>query len=240
LALSAAGLVFGRAPAASRPALELLALLLLADAVTVLLHVVNELGGFYAQMFNLDLEGNLPTWLASAQFLAVAAAAGLLARQRRGRERLAALALGLVFAFFSLDEVALVHEKLAEHAPAVLEDVPKLPILYSPIAAACAAAIWVLLPSIRDVFGSVLPFIAGFALLVTSLLLDAADVQALDVPRFRPLIILEEATELAGTALLATVLLAVVLARGQPAAQRQESEPESVNVAPASGTNRQL
>jgi hypothetical protein len=226
-------------PVASRPALELLALLLAADAVTVLLHVVNELAGFYAQMFNLDLEGNLPTWLASAQFLAVAVAGGLLARVRRGPERLAGLALALVFAYFSLDEVALVHEKLAEHAPAALEGVPKLPILYSPIAAACAAAIWVLLPRVRAVLGSALPLLAGFALLATSVLLDAADVQALDVPRFRPLIIVEEATELAGTALLAAVLLALVLAR--PAgAQRQEPEPESVNVAPASGTNRQL
>jgi hypothetical protein len=204
---------FGRAPAESRPALELLALLLAADAVTVLLHVVSELGGFYAQMFNLDEEGNLPTWLASAQFLAVAAVAGLLARLRSGPERLAALALALVFAYFSLDEVALVHEKLAEHAPAALEDVPKLPILYSPIAVACAAAIWVLLPRVQAVLGSSLPLLAGFALLATSVLLDAADVQALDVPRFRPLIIAEEATELAGTALLAAVLLALALAR---------------------------
>jgi hypothetical protein len=214
---------FGRAPAESRPALELLALLLAADAVTVLLHVLNELGGFYAQMFNLDEEGNLPTWLASAQFLAVAAASGLLARLRSGPERLAALALALVFVYFSLDEVALVHEKLAEHAPAALEDVPKLPILYSPIAAACAAAIWVLLPRVRDVLGSALPLLTGFALLATSVLLDAADVQALDVPRFRPLIILEEATELAGTALLAAVLLTLVLARAPALSDRNPS-----------------
>ena len=214
---------FGRAPAESRPALELLALLLAADAVTILLHVVNELGGFHAQMFNLDLEGNLPTWLASAQFLAVAAVAGVLTRFRRGREQLAALALGLVFVFFSLDEVALVHEKLAEHAPAALDDLPKLPILYSPIAAACAAALWVLLPKVRDVFGSGLPLLFGFALLVTSVLLDAADVQALDVPRFRPLIIVEEATELAGTALLAAVLLTLVLARATTLSGRNPS-----------------
>ena len=188
-------------------------------------------------MFNLDEEENLATWLASAQFLAVAAVAGLLARLRTGRIRLAALALALVFAYFSLDEVALVHEKLAEHSSGALGDLPKLPILYSPIAIACVGAVWVLAPAARDVFGSVLPLLAGFALLATSVVLDAADVQALDLTRFRPLIILEEAAELAGTALLAAVLLALVLARR--AAQWQEPEPESVNELPASGTNRQ-
>jgi hypothetical protein len=212
-----------RLPVESRPALQILMLMLAADAVVVALHVVNEAGGFYAQMFNLDLEENLPTWLSSVQFLAVAAVAGLLARLRRGPERLAALALALVFAYFSLDEVALVHEKLAEHAPAALEDVPKLPILYSPIAVACAAAIWVLLPGVRAVLGSSLPLLAGFALLGTSVLLDAADVQALDVPRFRPLIIVEEATELAGTALLAAVLLALVLAPARTLSGRNPS-----------------
>jgi hypothetical protein len=212
-----------RLPAESRPALRIFAVMLAADAAVVALHVVNELGGFYAQMFNLDLEQNLPTWLSSVQFLAVAAVAGLLARLRRGPERLAALALALVFAYFSLDEVALVHEKLAEHAPAALEDVPKLPIVYSPIAVACAAAIWVLLPCVRAVLGSSLPLLAGFALLGTSVLLDAADIQALDVPRFRPLIIVEEATELAGTALLAAVLLALVLAPARRLSGRNPS-----------------
>jgi hypothetical protein len=227
----------GRLPAGSGPALELLGLLLAADAVVVLLHVVNELAGLYTEMFNLDKEENLSTWLASGQFLAVAAAAGLLARLSNGRIRLAALALALVFAYFSLDEVALVHEKLANHASGALGDLPKLPILYSPIAIVCAAALWVLSPVARDAFGSVLPLLAGFGLLATSVVLDAADLQALDLPRFRPLIILEEAAELAGTALLAAVLLALVLLRS--ATQWQEPEPVSANEAPASGANRQ-
>jgi hypothetical protein len=201
-----------RLPAESRPALDVLALLLAADAVTVALHVVNELGGFYAQMFNLDLEQNLPTWLSSAQFLGVAIGATLLARRTEDRVRLASFVLAAVFVYFSVDEVALVHEKLAEHAREALEGVPKLPVIYSPIGAACAAAIWVLLPAVRRVFGSGLPFLVGFALLALSLALDAADIQALDVPRFRPLVIAEEASELTGTAVLAFVLLAVALA----------------------------
>lgn len=128
------------------------------------------------------------------------------------------------------------HEKLAAHAPAALEDLPRLPILYSPIGVGWAAAVWVLAPSFRRVFGSTLPLLGGFGLLAASLLLDAAGIQALDLSRFRALIIAEEGAELCGTAILTAALLALALARG--ANQRQEPEPASVN-APASGTNRQ-
>jgi hypothetical protein len=211
--------------------------MLAADAVVVALHVVNEVGGYYAQMFNLDLEQNLPTWLSSAQFLGVGIAAATLARRTEARERLASLVLAVVFFYFSLDEVALVHEKLAEHTREALgEGVPKLPILYAPIGAACAASLWVLLPVVRRHLGTSLLLLAGFALIGISVLFDAADIQALDVPSFRPFIIAEESTELAGTALLTFVLLAIALARS---GQRQEPEPESVNAPPAAATNRQ-
>ena len=225
-----------RFPTGTEPALGLLKLLLAADAMVIALFVVSELGGFYASIFNLDEEQNLPTWLSSSQFLGVAIASALVARMTVDRERLAAFALSLIFVYFSMDEVAVAHEKLAAHAPAALEDLPKLPILYAPIGVACAAAAWILAPSIRGVFGSVLPLLGGFGLLAASLLLDAANLQALDLPRFRPLIIAEEGAELCGTAVLTAAFLAVALARG--AAQRQEPEPASVN-APASGTNRQ-
>jgi len=201
-----------RVPAESRPALQILIVMLAADAVVVALHVVNELGGFYTQMFNLDEEQNLPTWLSSAQFLAVGVAAAALATRTEARERLASLVLAAVFVYFSLDEAALVHEKLAEHVREELEGVPKLPILYAPIGAACAVAVWILLPVVRRRLGTRVAFVGGFALIVVSLFLDAADIQSLDVPSFRPFIIAEESAELAGTALLTFVLLAVALA----------------------------
>jgi hypothetical protein len=94
----------------------------------------------------------------------------------------------------------------------------------------------VLLPLVRRYLGTSLLLLAGFALIGVSVLLDAADIQSLDTASFRPFIIAEEATELAGTALLAFVLLAVALARS---GQRQEPEPESVNDPPAAATNRQ-
>jgi hypothetical protein len=225
-----------RLPVESRPALQIILLMLAADAVVVALHVVNEVGGYYAQMFNLDLEQNLPTWLSSAQFLGVGIAAAALARRTEARERLASLVLAVVFFYFSLDEVALVHEKLAEHVREELEGVPKLPILYAPIGAACAVSLWVLLPVVRRYLGTSLLLLGGFALIGISVLLDAADIQSLDLPSFRPFIIAEESTELSGTALLTFVLLAVALARS---GQRQEPEPESVNAPPAAATNRQ-
>lgn len=225
-----------RFPSGTEPALGLLKLLLAADAVVIALFVVSELGGFYASIFNLDDEQNLPTWLSSSQFLGVAIASALVARMTVDRERLAAFALSVIFVYFSMDEVATAHEKLAAHAPAVLEDVPKLPILYSPIGVACAAAVWILAPAVQRVFGSALPLLGGFGLLAASLLLDAADIQALDLSRLRPLIIVEEGAELCGTAVLTAAFLALALARW--GAQRQEPEPASVNV-PAAGTNRQ-
>jgi hypothetical protein len=210
-----------RVPVESRPALPILLLMLAADAVVVALHVVNELAGFYAQMFNLDEEHNLPTWLSSVQFLGVGIAAGALASRSEARVRLASFVLAAVFVYFSLDEVALVHEKLAEHVREELEGVPKTPILYAPIGAACAASVWVLLPVVRRFLGSGVTFLGGFALIVVSLFLDAADIQSFDLPGFRPLIIAEESTELVGTALLTFVLLGVALAL--PVSDRRRS-----------------
>jgi len=199
-----------RLPRQAHTALALLALLLVLDAGVILLHVVNELAGVYAQMFNLDQEQNLPTWLSSAQFLCVAVCAVLAGVLARGRVRTAWWALAAIFVFFSVDEVALVHEKLAEHFPSGL-DVPKLPVIYSPVFVAVVLALAVVVPEVRLRLGAVSLVAAGFALLAGSLVLDAADVQALDVPRFRPLIIAEEGFELAGTALLATAFLSVFL-----------------------------
>jgi hypothetical protein len=198
-------------PARARPALRVLALIVAADAVVVALHVASELGGYYAQLFNLDAEQNLPTWLSSVQFFGVAIC-GVLAGLASAGRRAAWWFLAAVFAFFSVDEVALVHEKLAER----LEDVtslPKLPLIYSPLLLGCVVAVVAVLPEVRSRVATPVPLLAGFFLLAVSLFLDAADVQALDVPRFRPMIVLEEAAELLGTGILIATLLAVFLSR---------------------------
>lgn len=201
-------------PARARPALRVLALIVAADAVVVALHVASELGGYYAELFNLDAEQNLPTWLSSIQFFGVAIC-GVLAGLASAGRRAAWWFLAVVFAFFSVDEVALVHEKLAER----LEDVtslPKLPLIYSPLLLGCALAVVAVLPEVRARVATPVPLLAGFFLLGASLFLDAADVQALDVPRFRPMIVLEEACELLGTGILIATLLAVFLTRPGP------------------------
>ena len=196
-----------------RPALTLLALFMAVDASVLVLHVVNELAGFNAVLFNLDEEQNLPTWLSSLQFAAVTAAAALAGTASAGRERLAWWTLAAVFLFLSADETALVHEKLAAHAEPVLGGIPKLPVLYSPIALACTASALVIAGQVARAVGSSRLLAGGFAFLAASVVLDAADVQALDVSRLRPLIVVEEAAELAGTALLAAVAVATFLVR---------------------------
>ena len=200
-------------PAAARAAGPAIALILTADAAVIALHVANELGGFYAQLFNLDQEGNLPTWLSSVQFFGVAICAvlaGLSSARRQAWWFLAA-----VFAFFSADEVALIHEKLAGRLENVTS-LPKLPLIYSPLLIGCVLAVVAVLPEVRSRLTTPVPLLAGFSLLALSLALDAADVQALDVPRFRPMILLEEASELLGTATLIATILAVFLSRTGP------------------------
>lgn len=79
-------------------------------ALLVAAHLVTDL-----KLFDLLEESNLPTWISQAQFLAAAAActAAALADQRA---RTAWLLLAAVMTFFSLDEVAMIHERLEDQA----------------------------------------------------------------------------------------------------------------------------
>lgn len=195
-------------PALPGPARELLLGVVVVDAVVVGLHIASELSGSYGAIFNLDAEQNLPTWLSSLQFGMVAAGALLAGRCAAGAHRVAWWVLSGVFLFLSADETATIHEKLAAHVDL---PVPKLPVLFSPLIIAAAISFIFVSRDVRGALGSAAGLVAGFALLALSLLLDAADVQALDVSRFRPLIVLEEASELTGTALIATLAVATFL-----------------------------
>ena len=56
---------------------RLVGLALLASALAVALHVVNELGGWEKRLFDVTEEQTLPTWLNSVQFAGAALAAAL-------------------------------------------------------------------------------------------------------------------------------------------------------------------
>jgi hypothetical protein len=98
---------------------RLIAAFFALDAVVVALHPVlrsiESLPPGLRQLVNLNREANLPTWFSSMQWLCVAAL--LLAFAWRLWERsesggLPLLVLGLLFLCLSLDEVAMIHERL--------------------------------------------------------------------------------------------------------------------------------
>lgn len=77
-------------------------------ALLVAAHLVSDL-----KVFNLLEESNLPTWFSQAQFL-LAAGACIAAAMRDERTRTGWLLLAGVSALFSLDEVAMIHERLED------------------------------------------------------------------------------------------------------------------------------
>jgi hypothetical protein len=196
-------------------AVRLLAWMLAAAAVVVVLHVANELSGANKRLFDLDKEQNLPTWLSSVQLFSAGLCAWLVSLRALGRERLAWRGLATILLFVSLDELALIHEEVVEHVtgdPAA--DLWWWPALYLPLGAALLAAFWVALRTVRDVLGSATAFVAGFVLLGVSIALDTAATQYVDNRWiFNPSLIVEEALELSGSAVLVCVLLSVFLVR---------------------------
>jgi hypothetical protein len=86
---------------ALRAACVVIVLLVAADLATDL------------KLFNMLEESNLPTWFSQAQFL-LAAGACTAAGLRDARARTAWFLLAGVMTFFSLDEVAMIHERLED------------------------------------------------------------------------------------------------------------------------------
>ena len=66
-----------------------------------------------AKLFDLLRESNVPTWFSQAQFLAAGAACAAVAMSK-APARTAWILLAATMTFFSLDEVAMLHERL-EH-----------------------------------------------------------------------------------------------------------------------------
>jgi hypothetical protein len=191
------------------------ALILAADVSVLLLHVVNRASGLDKRLFDLDLEANLPTWLSSIQFFGVALGAALLSRQSAGRRVLAWRIFALLFVFLSIDEAAQIHEEIVDRvATSPSQDAWFWPVFYVPIGAVVIAALWVVLDEVRAYAGSALPVVISLALLGAALGLDAAATQVVDDPwLFEPELVLEEAAELLGTAILIVLFLGILLVR---------------------------
>lgn len=150
----------------------------------------------------------LPTWLNSVPFAGAALAAALAAEV--ARRRLAWWALAAVLLFFSLDELALVHEEIIECLTYESGGEPWFgPLFYTPIAAACLLAFAVAARDARHA-RSVRLFPAGFACLGVALVLDGAAARYMDEPwLWHPSVVVEESLELLGPVLLAAVAVAV-------------------------------
>jgi hypothetical protein len=86
--------------------------LLAAEAVLVALHIPARAADA-AKIVRMDEEANLPTWFSSSQFLIAALACAALAASDAAR-RTAWGALGAVMLFFSLDEIAEIHERVED------------------------------------------------------------------------------------------------------------------------------
>lgn len=78
-------------------------------------------GGYREYLWNLNREGNIPTWYASIQLAAIAALMLALASvsERRRRVRAVAVGGGALFLFMSLDEIAGLHEKFGRYLETV-------------------------------------------------------------------------------------------------------------------------
>lgn len=92
--------------------------LLGAEALLVALHVPARAADA-AKIVRMDEESNLPTWFSSSQFLLAGLACLAMAVSDRSR-RSAWGALGAVMAFFSLDEIAEIHERVEDKLDADL------------------------------------------------------------------------------------------------------------------------
>ena len=91
--------------------------LLLIAGILLTCHLGNMLAGNPSwqleRLFNLDLEGNLPTWFSSTLWLLasfIAYPCFKLVQDKRGKRAWAVIVLGLIG--FSIDEVAKIHESL--------------------------------------------------------------------------------------------------------------------------------
>jgi hypothetical protein len=196
----------------------------LIAVVAVLVQTVAHLGNEFlfddrVEGIDTDVEGNAWTWASSVATFTVGFAAGLHAvtfeRQRREFTVLAALAL-----WFSLDDVAIIHERVALKLG---EDLLGMPdylavrlwlILYLPLLLLAGLALWRIAQEAEPPADHAVRF--GLGLLVASIPVELAGAVTrkvaeggTDVPEtFR--VALEEGLELGGWILLAAGLTAIL------------------------------
>jgi hypothetical protein len=170
---------------------------LAADALLVGLYAANVLAGTMGNrplfdLFDLNMEANLPSWYSSMQLLLVAIVLLLLASplllRHPGVARLRRLwlVLGLGFVYLSADEGGVIHERLsqmtADAAKAKTSPIATLLRAVGIKGAVRGGGLWILLylavgivvlvllapligPALRTFRGPTLLFVAGFALM---------------------------------------------------------------------------
>jgi hypothetical protein len=172
---------------------------LAADAALVLLYAVNVLAGTMKNralfdLFDLNMEANLPSWYSSMQLLLVAVVllslASPLFRDHPGVARLRRLwvVLGMGFVYLSADEGGAIHERLSQLMAASGGRSSSSPLTALLHAAGInraprGAGLWILLyvaigivvvallvpmigPALRTFRGPTLLFVAGFAVML--------------------------------------------------------------------------
>jgi hypothetical protein len=124
-------------------------------------HIIDYLSGrpywLLSRLIDLGQEGNIPQWYSSVQWFTAAALLGIFAYYNFYRFRLRSwllLALPLVFLAFSMDEVAMIHERLGRNTDVVLPGGSRQDNVFF------RTGVWM--------FVMGLPFIALFAALVFS------------------------------------------------------------------------
>lgn len=208
-----------------------------SDALLIALHLATD----HTAAFNLDGEGNVPTWWSSAKLLAVGALAvvvyaqeGLLRRPPRFRWMW--LGVGALFAALSMDEASSLHERAARTIMEAgygntlrrtvlggdeAKDSFAWVILFSPVAVAVFTFLAVFAWSRRKELKRLLVFgFAGVGCYITAIVLEPLavyftpamqDWTATEMHRYQRLTLVEESLELLGTSFL--VILAVQYAQ---------------------------
>lgn len=182
---------------------------MLASALVVALHVVNELGGWEKRLFDVTEEQNLPTWLNTVQFAGAALPAALAPPRLRGNG-----SPGGPWPRSSSSSRWTSSRSCTRRSSSELPTSPEVspwfwPFFYGPIAFACLVAVAATARDVRHALGSIRLLVAGFACLGVALVLDGASAEYMDEPwLWHPSVVVEESLELLGPLLLAVVGLA--------------------------------
>jgi hypothetical protein len=187
-----------------------------AVAVQTVAHLTNAFFLDYEiRNMDADADGNALSWVTSVAIFTAALGAFILSLLPSVPTR-RFVALGAVFVFFSLDEVAAIHEQLATvavHRLDVATSVGRVlwPIFYLPLLAFVVISLWRLAASARDRIRRVI--LVGLALLAAAVVAEAMSTLSSSEDS-RPLIddlevAAEEGAELGGWIFVATAFAAM-------------------------------